>query len=311
MREQLRQALRPFPPEKRYLAGLSGGRDSTALFHLLLGEGYRNLVVCHLNHGWRGTESDEDEAFVRELAGSAGVPAEVCRERVDGGEGKGLEDAAREARLKFFSDCARRHRCPRIFLGHHGDDQAETVLMRLLRGAGKRGLSGMAPRSVHGELELLRPLLGFRRDEIPAPPRYREDSSNASPFFLRNRIRHRLIPAIEAVTGRAAAPMLMRWAEVERAEEAWLRERAEAAFEGCRRGLELAVAEMRAQPLALQRRVIQRWLEEGRVGDAGFQHVEAIRGLIEPGSRHYKVNLPGDRHARRRQGRLFFELPSS
>ena len=126
------------------MVGVSGGADSVALLHLLVAGGFRNLVVCHLDHCLRGRASTGDARFVRRLAEKLGLECEIGRidvaERMAASRDS-METAARNARHGFFAECAVKHRCRRILLGHHADDQAETVLWNLLRGS--HGLKGM------------------------------------------------------------------------------------------------------------------------------------------------------------------------
>src|SRR5205085_3391425 len=135
-----------FPPDGRYLAGVSGGRDSVALLHWLVSRDYRNLVVCHLNHQLRGRSSDADARFVSQLAqkydfdlelGSAGVRAVAAKQKIS------IEAASRAARYEFFATVAKRRDCRVIFLAHHADDLVETFLINLFRGAGTGGLGAI------------------------------------------------------------------------------------------------------------------------------------------------------------------------
>src|SRR5229473_4819767 len=144
-------SLRGFPPDGRYLIGVSGGRDSVALLHWLKERGYKKLIVCHLNHQLRGRSSDANARFVEKLAaqcdvdlemGSANVRALAAKQKIS------IETAAREARYQFFAQVAKRGRCRTIFLGHHADDLVETFLINLFRGSGTSGLSAMGAVSV-------------------------------------------------------------------------------------------------------------------------------------------------------------------
>ncbi len=283
-----------------------------ALLRLLREAGFQDLVLCHLNHELRGAESDVDAAFVRDLAEKLGLPFKVANRAVSElarEAGLSIEAAARRARLEFFADCAREFETNRVFLAHHADDQAETVLINLIRGSGSKGLSAMEPVSTiqvgETELTLIRPLLHLERDQIPAPAQFREDVSNTSDAFLRNRIRHHLIPEIERLTGRALAPPLLRTAEILREEDrcldALLAERFDCHQE------QLPVPELRELPIALQRRALQAWFRHLQVPNVGFEEIEAARGLLEPGTPTAKINLPGNRHLRRREKRLFLE----
>ena len=181
------------------LLAVSGGPDSVALLralYLLKEEFNLSFTVAHLNHSCRGGESDAEEAFVRELSALHGLPLIV--RKLPAGAIKG-EEEAREARYRFLDEAARERSLSKIALGHTADDQAETILMRLLRGAGPTGLKGMAPVR---EGRFIRPLIDVTRSEVEAFLKgegltSRLDSSNLDPRFLRNRIRHELIPYLE------------------------------------------------------------------------------------------------------------------
>ena len=133
---------RAFPPDGRYLIGVSGGRDSVSLLHWLVNLGYKKLVVCHLNHQLRGRSSDVDARFVEKIAlryqaefelESVNVRAFATKQKMS------VETAARDSRYSFFAKVAKRRRCHTIFLAHHADDQIETFLINLFRGAGSAG----------------------------------------------------------------------------------------------------------------------------------------------------------------------------
>ena len=303
-----------FPPDERCLIGVSGGRDSVALLHLLLGAGFKKLVVCHLDHGLRA-ESGEDARFVASLAERLGLKVFSARENVAARakrKKQSLETAAREARYAFFARVARAQKCPRLFLAHHADDQAETFLFNLFRGSAAAGLAGMRPLTTRTigavTLQIARPLLGMWREEIDAfiaahKITFREDASNADPRHTRNRMRHEIIPAIERALGRDIRRAVWRAAEILRDEDDFLAARPEL------RDLPetLETSALRAHPVALQRRIIHAWLRAQRVADVGFADVEAVRGLLA--GRCAKVNLPDGLHARRRTGRLFLTRP--
>ncbi len=228
----------------RLAAAVSGGADSVALLCLLLelrAELGIVLSVAHVNHKLRGEESDEDERFVAELARQHGLELHVSEAPVSGSRrseggseiGSGvisrIEAAARELRYGFFRQLAREGRVTKIATAHTLDDQAETVLLRIFRGTGIRGLSGIHPRIIFEEQgrafgEVLRPLLGFRRAALQKflhewDQSWREDSSNRDLAFLRNRVRHRLLPMIGEEFGEAAIEHMGELAEIARAEE--------------------------------------------------------------------------------------------
>ena len=209
------------PPGRRVLAALSGGADSVALT-LLLRElakeaGFVLVGVAHLNHRLREA-ADADEQFCRELAASLALPIDV--ERVDVGQAArrgriSLEDAGHRERYAFFRRAAARLRADRVATGHHRDDQAETCLMRLIRGAGPDGLAGIRPRAGC----VVRPLLHVSRSELRTylagrGQPFREDETNRDPAFTRNRVRHELIPFLETRFSPSIANVLARTAEI-------------------------------------------------------------------------------------------------
>jgi tRNA(Ile)-lysidine synthase len=303
---------RDFPPTRRSVVGVSGGRDSVVLLHCLLERGYRRLVVCHFEHGLRGRAGKADARFVERLAqkyrlpfelGAADVAALAAREK------RSIETAGRDARLAFFAQVGRRRRCLTIFLAHHADDQVETFLLNLFRGAGGRGLGAMRPSSKIGSLEIVRPLLGVWRTEIDHYAKehrlkFREDVMNKDVGARRNRLRHEIVPWLEKQFGRNLRVSLWRAASILTEEEALL-----AALVPCdaTSGPTLEVKALRASAVALQRRTILCWLHARGLREIGFEAVEEVRGLLDVHSRIAKVNLPGDRHARRRAGKIFLE----
>lgn len=301
---------------RRWLVGVSGGADSVALLHLLVAAGFRKLVVCHLDHGLRGRASTEDAKFVRRLAGKLGLECESGRADVAArmkARGESLETAARNARHAFFGECAGKHRCRRVLLAHHADDQAETVLWNLLRGS--HGLKGMrAEQRLVTEsgvvLELSRPLLAIRRAELVAwlesqGHRWREDASNAQPIAVRNRLRNEALPLLAEISGRDAVAAFVRGAadtEDQEALEAWALERAKVLDPQGR--LHLPV--LRALPVALQRVALRKFLLDGGVGAPDRDLIERGLGLAEV-THPAVINLPGGGKLRRREGRLWIE----
>ncbi len=310
-------ALANHSPTKRYLIGVSGGRDSVALLHALHGLGYRKLVVCHVNHGLRGRASAQDAVFVKKLALRLGLEFEghkadvpvLARERK-----ASIETVAREVRLEFFAAMARRHRCPRVLLAHHSEDQAETVLMRVLRGTGIGGLAGMAEETAltvgKMKLMLLRPMLRVRRKEIDAYVMaagiaFREDATNADSKATRNRVRNDLLPLVSKMLGQDVSPMLARLARIARRDDDLLSELSKAlAAEVMDADGGLVLTEgFKAAHGALQHRVMLGWLQKNEVPGLTHEVVEAAVRLVaqrEPA----RINLPGGQQVRRKSGRL-------
>lgn len=188
------------------LVAVSGGPDSVALLRAMAaiksrfgGDG--RLCAAHLNHGLR-IEADQDEQFVVELCRQLGLTCEVAHENVANSDaGDGIEAAARSARYRFFEQAAGRLGARFVTVAHTADDQAETILHRIIRGTGIRGLAGMARARPLGYTALVRPLLDFRRKELldyleAIGQPYRIDQSNADTRFMRNRIRRDLLPTL-------------------------------------------------------------------------------------------------------------------
>lgn len=186
------------------IVGFSGGADSTALLHLLHSlPGYGlKLIAAHLNHSLRGKESDEDELFCQKTCRDLGIGFESLKvdvKAVAESERVNLEDAGRQVRGRFFDTIKQKYCAIGTAIAHHADDQTETVLMRFLRGSGMTGLSGMGYINQRG---YIRPLLDIPATELRfwlknRNIQWREDSSNSDTNFLRNRIRHQLIPLLE------------------------------------------------------------------------------------------------------------------
>ena len=190
------------------LIGVSGGCDSMVLFHLLheLGKSLKlKFAIAHINHGLRGKNSDRDETFVRKLAQKFKVPIFVSKAAVKEKkkeENISLEEAARFARYDFFEKVAEQYGAQKVALAHTLDDQAETVLMRIIQGTGLQGLQAIRPKRKLNGAYLIRPLIEVSRDEVRQFAKqknicFREDESNQSLRFVRNRIRLKLIPFIQ------------------------------------------------------------------------------------------------------------------
>jgi tRNA(Ile)-lysidine synthase len=263
-----------FRPGERVGVAVSGGADSVALLRGLLelrSELGLVLSVVHVHHGIRGAEADADEQFVVRLAAEFDLP--LHSERVDVPEHRrreklSIETAARELRYAFFKRLLESGSCDKIATAHTLDDQAETVLLRILRGTGTRGLAAIPPfRNASPELvaRIVRPLLSTRREQIEGYLRslqqaWCEDASNQDPKHLRNRIRHELLPLLEAEYNPALRQSLGNLAEIARAEEeVWSAERGQlesAVLTRSEQAISVDLQRFTASFLALRRRFL-------------------------------------------------------
>lgn len=220
--------LPPAPADAIWLLACSGGQDSVVLAHLAHRQGLP-FALAHVNYRLRGPESDMDEIFVRELAAQFGVAFHVSHPVID--KQAGVQEQARHARYAFFAQLLQEHGYAGILTAHHAQDQAETILMNLLRGTGLRGLRGMLAYSP--ERKLARPLLHVAKADIEAFAqaqnlRWREDGSNAGDAYTRNRLRHHLLPVLQQLQPGWEANLL---STATQATEAWQALTAHAATE--------------------------------------------------------------------------------
>lgn len=308
--------LRGFPSSGRYLIGVSGGRDSVALLHLLLQRRYTNLIICHLNHQLRGRAATADARFVESLSRKVALPCQLGATDVRAlakQSKSSIETASRIARYAFFVATARRRRCRTIFLAHHADDLVETAVLNFFRGASPAGIAAMRRVALHrigkSELTVVRPLLHVWRHEIDDYVKqhrlkFREDESNAQLSATRNRIRHRVLPYIEKQFGRDVRGAIWRATQIWSEEDLLLDSLVPVDLPN---SAQLDARALRKLPIPLQRRVVLRWLRRQDVADAGFAIVENVRALADPNAAAAKANLPRNRHARRRAGKLFLQ----
>lgn len=309
-------------PKDRVLVGLSAGPDSSALLHALVLLSPRlelRVEAAHVHHGIRGERADRDAQAARALAESLGVPFSL--ERVDAPAraraGRlSLEAAARELRLQALERLAAERGCNRVALGHTADDQAETVLMWVLRGTGPAGLAGIPP--VRGAF--IRPLLDVWRRDVLAYCRaaeifFVEDETNRSPRFLRNRIRMEVLPYLESTVRAGVKEALVRLAAIALDEHAYMQGRVEEAWHGLEMGSGPGWVELNARALAalhpaLGRRTLVRAYERvsgGHRGELGLAHVEALWRVVTRGRGGARVQLPGGVRGTVKRGRLRLE----
>ncbi len=280
-------------PGAPVLVCVSGGTDSMCLLHVLHGLSEElgfPLFAAHYNHNLRGAESDADEAFVREACEKMSVPlfvgsgdvASEARRR-----GAGVEETARELRYAFFFRIAGENGLSRVATAHNADDDLETVLMRLARGTGLRGLCGIPP--VRGRL--IRPLLGVSREEIEAynlenGVPHREDSTNERDDYTRNLLRHRVVPVLRKIN---PAVSVTEMTALLREDEAYLDGLARKFIEENLSEGGLPAEELRALPRPVRSRVLRRFCGAGLTG----AHVAALTELLENGGTVWSLDLPG------------------
>lgn len=297
----------------RVVVGVSGGRDSMVLLDVLdrAAPGLRlELVVAHVHHGLRGADADADAAFVEARAGALGWPHQLRRVDVAAARVAGPsrdrpspEEAARDLRRGALRAIADAVGAGWIALAHHAGDQAETLLLRLLRGTGPDGLAGMAPVDAAGRV--VRPMLGVMPEAVAAHARdrglaWREDASNRDPRFARNRLRHEFLPALAEAFNPNLLRNLSQLAEAEGTERAWIESLVdEAAKERIELGpghLRLAIDGWDALPEALARRLARRALLEAGLGRSLSRvHVERTLAFLRRGrgvGRDRRLELP-------------------
>ena len=269
-------------PGDTVVCAVSGGADSLALLwamYLLKEEWELDLAAVHFNHHLRAAESDEDEQFVRDFCAGYGIPLHVGSARVVAGE-KGLEAAARDARYAYFATIP-----GQIATAHTADDNAETVLMHLVRGTGLKGLGGIAPRRDR----LIRPLLSVTRQEVLdfleeyAIP-HREDSTNSTDFCLRNRIRHHVVPALKDENPRFSENLSATALRLRLDEEA---------LSAASRLDEPDVEALRAMTPAVRARALEHFLKQWHVPEPEAAHIRLLEGLVFSGNPSARANFPG------------------
>lgn len=290
------------------VVALSGGPDSVALLHALRETGRRRgfrVVAAHLDHGLRA-DSPQDAAFCRNLCERFDVPIHVGKADVRGRARRdhaGIEDAAREERYAFLRGVAEKEGATAIAVAHTRDDQAETFLLRLVRGAGSSGLGAMRPRAGH----VIRPLLGVTRIDVIEHLRahgleWRDDPSNRDLRIARNRVRHELLPYLERHFNPAIRETLARTAALLADEHDRLREGALDLYRRAARkdegGVVLDGEALRCAPRPVARQLVRAALAEaGGLMRVKAAHVEQILDVSGRPGRGRRLPLPGGREA--------------
>jgi tRNA(Ile)-lysidine synthase len=287
------------------LVGVSGGSDSVALLRALVElqrtSDFSVAAVAHFNHQLRAT-AERDEAFCRELASAFGLPVVVEAADVAAhasAEGLSTEDAGRRLRYAFLERAAATFSASRVAVGHTLDDQAETVLLKLMRGAGLTGLGGVYP----AKGIVVRPLLDVSRHELRAwlatlGQAWVDDETNADLSNARNRVRHRVLPELDAAYGGDTRRSLARAAQLAREDGQWLDELAARCYaamavvgQDC---VQLDASAMLSEPLPIARRVLLQAMRARAGGrEVGHDHVELALGVLRGAAR--AADVPGSR----------------
>jgi len=319
-------------PAAAIVVAVSGGPDSMALLHVMLalakGASGARVIAAHVNHGLRGSAADEDAAFVRAQAEAWGAEAAIAtasipeRARTRAAGGAPIEADARRGRYAALREIVERAGTDRVVTAHTADDQAETVLLRLARGAGLRGLAGMAPLARVGGVRVARPFLAVSRRHVlrylerHAIP-YRTDATNDETAAARNYVRLEILPRFEARLNPAVRNALLRAASSFREADRYLERRAARIYrrlriEGDETKISLDAAGLLLYPKLLRTYVFRRAVRElnGNLRDVATVHLRAIHELANSHSGHTAI-LPGGVRVRRERDRVTLSLDRS
>ncbi len=320
-------------PDDAVVVGVSGGADSMALLHLLIGlngtsDWRLKLHVAHLNHQLRASEAEKDAAFVQAATDSLSLPCTIENRdvaRLVDTESGGVEEVGRRERYAFFERVCLQIGSTIVAVGHQADDNAETILHRVLRGTGLRGLAGIPqsrPLSPDSEVRIIRPLLRITRNSLreylaDAGIAYREDRTNETNEPMRNRIRNVLLPQIEKEVNPQVREALTRLGEQARWLEAYLKETVQRTFETLIISRTDQVLVLNADALSRKSRIVQtelirlgyRSFELGEQ-DLAFSHLVSALDLIADLGSGKQLQLPGGMTLEKRYHRLLFSLPT-
>lgn len=337
MKEQLLQLMLKTVPDDSWpgkaeviVVAISGGPDSVTLADLLSAlskEAHRDwkLHLAHMNHQLRGDDSEQDEVFVRELAKTRGWDLTVERVRFQLPTGASLEEAARNARYSFFEEVARTAGSRIISTAHHADDNVETILQRILRGTGLRGLAGIPatrPLRISSPIRVIRPLLNMRRGDLVAyldaqGLNYRKDATNEQTEQTRNRIRNELLPTLEATYNPAVGEAIIRLAH----QTSWVLELLQAVTDEAYRDLRIEEPEaadsivldserLKTKPFIVQTEVVRKVIRELGTGEKKltFEHILLICELASREVSGKQLALPGKLTVSKKRRRLILSM---
>ena len=302
----------------RVLIAVSGGPDSVFLLYAIhsLKNKFKlqDISVCNLDHGIRGKESEEDSLFVKKLAEGIGLDYIHKKVALKAAAGKKLstEESAREARYKFFHEAAEKSGANVIATGHTLDDQSETILMRVIKGASLKGVIGISPVREEKGLRIIRPLIELEKSEITGyldregiP--YRIDRTNAEPIYFRNVVRSLIVPFLEKYNPRLKRS-LFSLAEHLREDYEFIEEaRRSVKVSGCH-GVKIGLKDIIRQPKAIQKEILRDLLEEagGEVKRLSYRHWKELENLISRKGKGSSVDLPGSIRVTRNEHALVF-----
>lgn len=319
MQDKILQACRKynlFSRNDHVMVGVSGGADSVALLHAMHGLAAElgiKIMVAHLNHALRGVEADVDQEFVERLAERLDVPYVSGRTNVNQlavSERISIEMAARLARYDFFAVAARKVGANTVATAHTSDDQAETLILKLARGAGPGGLGGISRENIINNLRIVRPMLDISRADVMKflsqhDIRWREDRTNDDLSFLRNKVRHVVLPMMEKGLNPQIKIALNRASEILQSENRWLEEiAAKKLAESMDKDGTLRVESVKHNPVGARRRVIRAWLVALGLPPekVDFETIERLDELL--GRKRGSVNIPGNITVKKRYDTL-------
>ena len=311
-----------FPAQDTYLIGVSGGLDSVSLLHLLTEQyNYKNLIVCHVNHLLRASDSDTDEQFVLQLANKynlqcATIQVDIATQALK--YKKSIEATARIVRHNFFAQTAMKHNAQQIILAHHANDQAETILMNFLRGSGISGLAGMAMITdivaTKINLRLIRPLLHIYKKQLLSFAKqykldFREDHSNKQQLFTRNKIRDSVIPLLNNTLNRDTENNIVKLGNIASIDKQYWQNVLDKVSQRAIINNKLIIEIAQDLHPALQNRLILHWLQLNNISNITKRDVDNIAVLLSCTSKH-KINLPKDCHATKTKNYLSIITPT-
>lgn len=272
------------------------------LLHIL-NESKVPIHLLHFNHKWRKEESDEVVTWIEVHCEKTQMPYSIGKAKTKGVTSEGQ---ARNERWEFLLKEARRHNLHSIWTAHHADDLVETFLLQLCRGAGPDGLAGLIKERFRGGVKIIRPLLEFSRKELEVIARdqkvaWKEDKTNKSLDFFRNRIRHQLLPMMSQMSGRESAPLILRTAKLISDENDYWQKLIPNELP-----TKVFIKDIKHKHPAYQKRYIRSWLHSQNIRAPSYDQIEAVR-LLMTHQKPSKVNLSKSRYCRRRAGYLFIE----